>query len=65
MATEIELHLRNGVTVPVHFGDDEEGWQIKDTERVVLVLDASSRPRAVVNLSDFVHATVTETDDGG
>lgn len=65
MPTEATLHLRNGLATTVTFADDED-WQFKDTEHVVLLLDGDRRPVAVANLADFVHLTVArgEAPDG-
>ena len=57
----VELHLRNGVTRHI---DVDEGWEFKDTERVVLILDADRRVLHAVNLGDFVDMAVTTVQDG-
>lgn len=51
-------HEPERVTLPA-----DEDWELRDTERLVLVLDGRRRVLAAVNLQDFVKARVAVGDD--
>lgn len=59
MATEVRLHLRGRDPVDVSIADGEP-WELRDTDRLVLVLAGERVVRAAVNLQDFVFAQVRE-----
>lgn len=59
MATEVLLHLRGRDPVRVEIAVDEP-WELRDTERLVLLLVGDRVVRAAVNLQDFVFAQVRE-----
>jgi len=64
MATEVLVHFRSTrEPVRLEFEEDED-WQVKDTERLVLILHGDKRPALVVNVQDFMFAKPTG-DDGG
>lgn len=68
MAIEVDLHLR-GLREPqrVTFEDGED-WELRDTERLVLLLDGDRVVRAAVAHTEFlfarVHADPTADPDG-
>lgn len=59
MAIEVTLHLQRGGPVTVTF---EDGWEFKDTDRVVLLLDSERRVRGGANLTNYSHLTVRDAD---